>query len=144
MLKKPAVSIKFVLSVMFVGVVRIASLPVSGQELPATWQAGVARTDITPTDSLWMAGYGARDHPGEGTTPPLWAKALVLQDAAGRQGVIVTSDLLRFPRGDIRPYPESHREAARINPCPDHSEQFPYWVLSYICEGGFSFNLNNS
>ena len=71
--------------------------PLYGQPHSATWQAGVARVDITPRDSLWMAGYGARDHPGEGTLHPLWAKALVLQDAEEHRGVIVTTDLLGFP-----------------------------------------------
>ena len=69
------------------------------------WSVGVARMDITPPDSLWMAGYAARDHAAEGTMHPLWAKALVLQDADGHQGLVVTTDLLGFPKklsDDIR------------------------------------------
>jgi len=27
------------------------------------WKAGVARVIITPKESMWMAGYGGRDHP---------------------------------------------------------------------------------
>ena len=30
------------------------------------WQAGVAKAVITPTESIWMAGYGDRNHPSEG------------------------------------------------------------------------------
>lgn len=63
------------------------------------WKAGVARVEITPEEPLWMAGYGARDRPAEGTLHPLWAKALALEDAAGHRAVFVTSDLLGLPQG---------------------------------------------
>lgn len=59
----------------------------------AAWQAGVAKVDITPTESVPLAGYsGTRmsqriDH-------PIWIKALVLRDEAGFSSVIVTSDLV--------------------------------------------------
>jgi neutral ceramidase len=65
---------------------------------PTVWHIGVARVDVTPTDSLWMAGYAARDHAAEGTLHPLWAKAMVFQDDNGNKGVIVTTDLLGFPK----------------------------------------------
>ena len=63
-----------------------------------TWLAGVAATDITPTQALWLSGYAGRDHGAEEVLHPLWVKALALQDAAGRQGVIITSDVLGFPK----------------------------------------------
>ena len=69
------------------------------------WSVGIARIDITPKDSLWLAGYAARDHAAEGTLHALWAKALVFEDAQGNQGVLVTTDLLGFPKklsDDIR------------------------------------------
>ena len=44
-----------------------------------------------------MAGYAARTEPGEGTLHPLWVKALALQDASGKQAVLVASDLLGLP-----------------------------------------------
>ena len=62
------------------------------------WQVGVARADITPTDTLWLAGYGSRTHVVEGTLHKLWIKALALQDANGNRAVLVTSDLLGFPK----------------------------------------------
>lgn len=65
---------------------------------PLVWQAGTARVNITPTDPVWMAGYGFRDHPAEGTRTNLWAKALVLEDAAGHRAVLVTLDLLGLDR----------------------------------------------
>jgi hypothetical protein len=57
------------------------------------WQAGVAKVAITPREPLWMSGYGARDHPSEGAIHDLWAKALALQDPAGRKALIVTLDV---------------------------------------------------
>lgn len=59
----------------------------------AGWQAGVAKVDISPTESVPLAGYsGTRmsqriDH-------PIWIKALVLRDDLGASSVIVTSDLV--------------------------------------------------
>jgi neutral ceramidase len=62
------------------------------------WKAGVARAVITPTEPIWMAGYGSRDHPSEGTLVDLWAKVLAIEDAKGKKVVLVTTDLLGFPK----------------------------------------------
>ncbi len=62
------------------------------------WKAGVARAVITPQEPIWMAGYGSRDHPSEGTLVDLWAKALAIEDAKGKKVVLVTTDLLGFPK----------------------------------------------
>ena len=62
------------------------------------WKAGVARTEITPPQGLWMAGYAARTRPAEGVLQPLWVKALALQAPGSDPAVVVTSDLLGFPR----------------------------------------------
>lgn len=64
----------------------------------AGWQAGLAKADITPTKSMWMAGYAARTSPSEGVEQPLYAKALVLADESGTQLAIVTLDLIGIPR----------------------------------------------
>jgi len=66
------------------------------------WKAGVARIVITPEESIWMAGYAARDHPSEGVLHDLWAKALALQDAEGNRAVLITSDLIGY-RGKYMP-----------------------------------------
>ena len=68
--------------------------------LGAEWQIGIARTEITPGEMLWMAGYAARKHPAEGTAQPLLAKALLIEDGRARRVVIVTIDLIgdNFPR----------------------------------------------
>jgi len=64
-----------------------------------TWKAGAASVVITPTDSIWMAGYGSRTAPAEGKETELYAKALVLEDAAGKRGLILTLDLVGIDRG---------------------------------------------
>lgn len=64
-----------------------------------TWKAGVAKAVITPTKPLWMAGYGGRTAPAEGKHHDLWIRVLALEDAAGRKGVILSSDTLGIPRG---------------------------------------------
>lgn len=74
--------------------------PAEGQDRASTaWNAGVARTAITPDEAMWMAGFGFRDRPSEGTRHDLWAKALAFEDAEGNQGVLVTTDLLGLPKG---------------------------------------------
>jgi hypothetical protein len=79
--------------------------------------AGVARHVITPSRSLWMAGYAARDKPAEGKEQDLYIKVLALQDAAGTRLVLLTSDLVGLPRalsaavaGEIERRTGLHRE----------------------------------
>jgi neutral ceramidase len=64
----------------------------------AGWKAAAAKAVITPTEPMWMAGYASRNKPSEGTTQDLFAKALVLEDAAGQRLAIVTLDLIGVPR----------------------------------------------
>jgi hypothetical protein len=63
----------------------------------ATWKAGTATVDITPTEPIWMAGYGGRDHPGESALHPIFAKVLALEDGRGHRAIILSSDLLGIP-----------------------------------------------
>ena len=60
----------------------------------AAWKAGVATVDITPAQSLWMAGFAARKEASQGVALPLHAKALAIQCGAGRPAVLLTCDLL--------------------------------------------------
>ncbi|RRB06868.1 neutral/alkaline non-lysosomal ceramidase N-terminal domain-containing protein [Larkinella rosea] len=62
------------------------------------WKAGVASVIITPKEPQWMAGYAARTHISDGKLHDLWAKALALEDESGKQAILVTSDLLGFPK----------------------------------------------
>ena len=63
-----------------------------------TWKAGFAKVAITPKALMWMSGYGARTAPAEGKETELWAKAMVLHDAAGATSVLVTLDLVGIDR----------------------------------------------
>jgi hypothetical protein len=68
------------------------------KEDSVSWKAGVARMVITPEKPMWMAGYAARDHQAEGMLHDLWAKALALEDADGNRAVMISTDLLGFPK----------------------------------------------
>lgn len=61
------------------------------------WQVGLAKAVITPSESMWMAGYAARKSPSEGTLHDLYAKAAAFKDSQGRRLVIVTLDLIGVP-----------------------------------------------
>ena len=65
---------------------------------PSSWQAGVARIEITPEEPMWMAGYASRTHPADGKLTELYAKALVLQDAQQQKAVLVTLDVIGTDR----------------------------------------------
>lgn len=62
------------------------------------WKAGVAKVVITPKESVWQAGYASRTHASEGKLHDLWAKALALEDENGKKCVLVTTDMLGFPK----------------------------------------------
>src|SRR5215510_8481977 len=70
---------------------------VAGLTAPG-WKAGVAKVIITPQESMWMAGYAARDRASEGKVHDLWAKALALEDSLGNRAVLITADVLGFTK----------------------------------------------
>jgi len=58
------------------------------------WEAGLAKVDITPVESVPLAGYGGKTRMSERVDHPLWIKALALRDESGAVSVIVTADLV--------------------------------------------------
>ncbi len=71
----------------------------SGQSPSANdWKAGVSRATITPEKPIWLAGYASRDHPSEGVLTDLWVKVLAIEDADGKKALLITCDLLGFPK----------------------------------------------
>lgn len=62
------------------------------------WKAGIARVAITPEESIWMAGYAARDHSSEGVLHDLWSKALAIEDKNGNRAIIISNDLVKIPK----------------------------------------------
>ncbi|MCA9169574.1 MAG: hypothetical protein KDB23_18000, partial [Planctomycetales bacterium] len=80
---------------LFLALVLMSSTVVLGQQADSPkWQAGVAVRRITPEKLLWMAGYGHRDHPAEGTLTELYAKAICLEDAESQRILLITLDLV--------------------------------------------------
>ncbi len=66
----------------------------TGADTADDWNAGAASVDITPEQSLWMAGFARRSRPSQGVALPLHAKALALRHGRGQPVVLVTADLL--------------------------------------------------
>lgn len=62
-----------------------------------SWKAGTAKRVITPHNPVWLAGYGSKRSP-VGKLHDLWMKALALEDAKGRQVILVTSDFQGIPK----------------------------------------------
>lgn len=67
----------------------------AGEEAPE-WKVGLARVKITPEGPIWMAGYAARNKPSEGVLLDLWAKAMLLEDKTGHQGLLLSVDVIGF------------------------------------------------
>jgi len=62
------------------------------------WKAGISREIITPKGPIWLAGYASRTHPSDGILADLWVKVLAVEDAKGKKAILITSDLLGFPK----------------------------------------------
>lgn len=75
----------------------VGGQPVAAAEKPAGWKAGLAKAVITPEKSVWLAGYGSKRAP-DGKLHDLWMKALALEDNAGHQAVLITSDFQGVPK----------------------------------------------
>ncbi len=86
---------RFLYLMLIVGLSWISSEAAEG----ADWRVGIARREITPGGSIWMAGYASRNQPSQGVLQPLWAKVLVLEDSQGTRAAIVTMDLIGVDRG---------------------------------------------
>jgi len=63
-----------------------------------TWKVGLGKSKLTPTEPIRMGGYAARNRPSEGILTDLWVKAISLTDEKGNRGVIVTADIIRYPK----------------------------------------------
>ena len=62
------------------------------------WKAGVAVRVITPSETMWLAGYASRTKPAEGKEQELYVKVLAIEDPKGGKAVLLTSDLIGIPR----------------------------------------------
>ena len=71
---------------------------IHGTPVQAGWKAGVAKSVITPKQSMWMAGYGGRTAPADGTQQDLYLRVLALEDDHGHRGIVLSSDTLGIPQ----------------------------------------------
>jgi neutral ceramidase len=70
----------------------------------ASLKAGIAKVDITPTESLYMGGYdeSGRPDPSNGVYGKIYIRALVFDDNSRRVAFIET-DVVSFPNKDYLP-----------------------------------------
>lgn len=80
----------------------------------ADWQAGAARADITPAESVPLAGYGGKTRMSERVEHSIWLKALALRDDTGAVSVLVTADLVGLSDRMIAVIAKQAREKHRI------------------------------
>lgn len=61
-------------------------------------KAGFFEKDVTPPIGAYLAGYPSRSKGSEGIDDPLFLRIAALEDDEGERLVIVTADLLKFPK----------------------------------------------
>ena len=67
-------------------------------------QIGIAQVDITPAESVWMVGYGNRDHRSEGVYQALRAGAVAIKSDS-EEAVLIAADLDPGLRHDLELLP---------------------------------------
>jgi hypothetical protein len=88
-------------NVLTIGMMTITTTLAARAAEPAeqlVWQAGTARGKITPQHPFWQAGFASRTKPAEGTLHDLWVKVLALEDGRHQRAVIITTDLVGYPK----------------------------------------------
>lgn len=58
------------------------------------WTVGVGKSQITPKEPMWMAGYASRNAPFHDVLTELWAKAMLIEDSAKNQVLLISLDLV--------------------------------------------------
>jgi hypothetical protein len=102
MLTSPKLRLRFA-SVFTLTCVGVLATGTEAQAADPEWKVGLAQVKITPEQPVPMSGYAARTKPFEKVVADLYVKAMVLDDQKGNRGVIVTSDLLGFPKDVAEP-----------------------------------------
>ncbi len=112
-------------------------------------RAGFFETDVTPPLGGFLAGFPNRTEGSQGVDDPLYLRVVALEDDAGERAVLVTGDLLKWPRDmSWRTRLWAERElglpgaALILNTSHTHSAPalflqrcYPHWGLDreYIC-----------
>lgn len=73
----------------------LALFTLSCSESP-DWKVGTARIEITPESPMWMGGFGARNKRSEGTSMPLYVKALAIEDSSGSHVVLIVGEMTGY------------------------------------------------
>lgn len=60
----------------------------------AQWEVGVSKADISPLESVPLAGYGGKTRMSQEVIHPIWLKAMAFRDLGGKTAVLVTADLV--------------------------------------------------
>ncbi|HVV74088.1 MAG TPA: neutral/alkaline non-lysosomal ceramidase N-terminal domain-containing protein [Verrucomicrobiae bacterium] len=99
----------------------------------AELRAGLAKTDITPTQPVKMAGYESRKDFSNGVHDPLSARALVFEQA-GRHLALVSIDNLGFYNDTAAPLRKAildqcHLEPSELLLCAIHTHSAPTLTL---------------
>lgn len=61
-------------------------------------KAGFFESDVTPPIGSYLAGYPSRTEGSQGVDDPLLLRIIALEDDAGTRLVLLTADLLKWPR----------------------------------------------
>ncbi len=111
---------------------------------PADWKVGLATVKITPERPVPLFGYGNRESHFDSVDQDLFAKALALEDTAGRRAVIVTLDLVGFQAANsedllrrIEQRSGLAREALLVN--ASHTHTGPLVSLHPAANGNLSY-----
>ena len=115
------------LSIMVVGLGILFMIPaMTIWQTTTTWKSGTSKTIITPEKAMWMAGYGSRTQPAQGKYGDLWLKILALEDQNGNQVLLITSDILGFPKKTIWQYMGPNLSKIRPDKSAGYPEQLTY------------------
>ena len=96
----------------------------------AGWQAGFASKNITPSEPIFLAGWGSRTESSKGVSHPIYVKAMALQYEEDAPAVVITSDLLAFSKDMVAEIADAARsrfglERSRLILSASHNHSAP-------------------
>lgn len=122
------------------------ALPASRVEAPAgPLEAGAAKIDITPTDDVFMGGFGFM-RPSRGVHDPIWARALALR-RGDLTAVLLSADLVGLHHHHVEqvrdrlaargPRSRAAREAVLVHATHNHQgpDTMGLWGLPPVMSG---------
>ncbi len=82
----------------FCMVISLILLLFTSMSFSGPFKASAIKINITPTEPVWLLGYGSREHPSTGVHDPLYLKIVCLDDGKTRF-FLVSADICEFYRG---------------------------------------------